>query len=108
MTEEESGGLGAGDGGPGPQPAKACPAARLKPSYSMKHIVTILTLALGILSATPVEARAGHHDSSEGWVEYRKVRRIVGHTRIGHHPIYRWKTIRIYHSGREHFGGHHH
>jgi hypothetical protein len=85
----------------GPELAKTGIAARLKPPNPMKHIITVLTLALGTLLLTPVESQARSR-SSEGWVEYRKVRRVVGYTRFGHRPIYKWRTVRIYHKGYSH------
>ncbi len=67
----------------------------------MKTLIAILTAVIGMLTFTPSEAQAaprshGYSGSSYTTVEYRKVRRLVGHTRRGY-PIYRWRTIKIYH-----------
>ncbi|HEX2747017.1 MAG TPA: hypothetical protein VHM91_03380 [Verrucomicrobiales bacterium] len=68
----------------------------------MKTLIAILTTVIGMLSFTPSEAQAApprSHGVSGSYyttVEYRKVRRLVGHTRRGF-PIYKWRTIKIYH-----------
>jgi len=70
----------------------------------MKKLIAILTLVIGSAGILPTEVQAspyrsyGHYRGDD--VEYRRVRRLVGYTRSGY-PIYRWRTIVIYHRDRD-------
>jgi hypothetical protein len=69
----------------------------------MKKLIAILTLVIGSAGILPTEAQASpyryrHYDGDN--VEYRRVRRLVGYTRSGY-PIYRWRTIVVYHRDRD-------
>jgi len=73
----------------------------------MKKSIAILTLVLGTTVIMPSEAQASPYRydgyrSGDG-VEYRRVRRLVGYTRSGY-PIYRWRTIVIYHNRHGDYG----
>ncbi len=82
----------------------------------MKHLIALLVAAIGTSVVMPTTAEASavshtapagtHHASTDagvghnsGWIEYRKVRRLVGHTRHGR-PIYKWRVVKIKHYGK--------